>query len=376
MEAADRHRDQQSLAMGDPAADSVPGRAESRARRGGPGSVHASMWTKTQAPTTNATMVRALSPPCGARSSTPYPSEPRRVQPLQMFPGELAAGGIIARVVEHHDVPAVVHLLLHHALDSVGRCARMVVVDPHHPHAVPYLQVVVVHTGSVRLWPFSAAHCFTSSRYHFLPCVDSLAVEGKPACLESRSARWREICSPAATCPILNSCASAICPRLRHSHFTDRPVAFAHFSMALVSHTRPPASSTSGAGKDRQGIRRRLRPPQLGAHHQVSTAGPAASPLRRHRGCWWPVQPLFYAHWGLGREQPPSTVERCLVFVNTRGNTPHLSSFASQTWKKARAAIGRPDLRWHDLRHTYVAIRIAAGAHPKEIQEECGHSSY
>jgi integrase len=65
-----------------------------------------------------------------------------------------------------------------------------------------------------------------------------------------------------------------------------------------------------------------------------------------------------------------------LVFVNTRGNTPHLSSFTSQTWKKARTRIGRPDLRWHDLRHTYVAIRIAAGAHPKEIQEECGHSSY
>jgi integrase len=65
-----------------------------------------------------------------------------------------------------------------------------------------------------------------------------------------------------------------------------------------------------------------------------------------------------------------------LVFVNTRGNTPHLSSFSSQTWKKARERLERPDLRWHDLRHTYVAIRTAAGAHPKEIQEECGHSSY
>lgn len=28
------------------------------------------------------------------------------------------------------------------------------------------------------------------------------------------------------------------------------------------------------------------------------------------------------------------------------------------------------------MRHTYVAIRIAAGAHPKEIREERGHSSY
>jgi integrase len=65
-----------------------------------------------------------------------------------------------------------------------------------------------------------------------------------------------------------------------------------------------------------------------------------------------------------------------LVFVNTRGKTPHLSSFTSQTWKKARERIGRPDLRWHDLRHTWVAMKIEAGAHPKEIQEEAGHSSY
>jgi integrase len=64
-----------------------------------------------------------------------------------------------------------------------------------------------------------------------------------------------------------------------------------------------------------------------------------------------------------------------LVFVNTRRRPPHASSFASQTWKKARLAIGRPDLRWHDLRHTAVAFAIAEGAHPKAIQERMGHSS-
>lgn len=64
-----------------------------------------------------------------------------------------------------------------------------------------------------------------------------------------------------------------------------------------------------------------------------------------------------------------------LVFVNTRGQPPHLSSFTSQTWKRARAKIGRPDLRWHDLRHTAVALAIANGAHPKAIQERMGHSS-
>jgi integrase len=64
-----------------------------------------------------------------------------------------------------------------------------------------------------------------------------------------------------------------------------------------------------------------------------------------------------------------------LVFVNTRKQPPHVSSFSSQTWKQARKKVGRPDLRWHDLRHTTVALAIANGAHPKAIQELMGHSS-
>jgi integrase len=64
-----------------------------------------------------------------------------------------------------------------------------------------------------------------------------------------------------------------------------------------------------------------------------------------------------------------------LVFVNTRKHSPHVSSFSSQTWKKAREKVGRSDLRWHDLRHTTVALAIANGAHPKAIQELMGHSS-
>ena len=67
--------------------------------------------------------------------------------------------------------------------------------------------------------------------------------------------------------------------------------------------------------------------------------------------------------------------------MNTRGNTPHLSSFTSQTWKKAHAAIGRSDLRWRLFGHTYVAIRIATrrspqgnprGVRPLVIQDDDG----
>ena len=34
-----------------------------------------------------------------------------------------------------------------------------------------------------------------------------------------------------------------------------------------------------------------------------------------------------------------------------------------------------PTLRFHNLRHTAVALAISRGAHPKAIQERMGHSS-
>lgn len=45
-------------------------------------------------------------------------------------------------------------------------------------------------------------------------------------------------------------------------------------------------------------------------------------------------------------------------------------------WKDACEAAGlRPRPRFHDLRHTAVALMIQAGAHPKVIQARCGHST-
>jgi integrase len=43
-----------------------------------------------------------------------------------------------------------------------------------------------------------------------------------------------------------------------------------------------------------------------------------------------------------------------------------------------RPAVGRAQLqplRFHDLRHTYAALMIAAGAHPKLLQAQLGHTS-
>jgi integrase len=44
-------------------------------------------------------------------------------------------------------------------------------------------------------------------------------------------------------------------------------------------------------------------------------------------------------------------------------------------WTRATAAIGRPTLRVHDLRHTCASLWLGAGADPKVVQRILGHAS-
>lgn len=63
-----------------------------------------------------------------------------------------------------------------------------------------------------------------------------------------------------------------------------------------------------------------------------------------------------------------------LVFPNAAGNPISASSFHNNHFKPARTKVG-VSCRFHDLRHSSVALAIADGAHPKAIQERMGHSS-
>ena len=44
-------------------------------------------------------------------------------------------------------------------------------------------------------------------------------------------------------------------------------------------------------------------------------------------------------------------------------------------FKKAVAAIGRPDARFHDLRHSYAVAAIRAGDDIKTVQGNLGHAT-
>lgn len=63
-----------------------------------------------------------------------------------------------------------------------------------------------------------------------------------------------------------------------------------------------------------------------------------------------------------------------LVFPNRAGNPLISSSFWNAVFSPAMGRAG-VRCRFHDLRHTSVALAIAEGAHPKAIQTRMGHSS-
>jgi len=63
-----------------------------------------------------------------------------------------------------------------------------------------------------------------------------------------------------------------------------------------------------------------------------------------------------------------------LAFPNAAGNPLSASSFHNNHFKPALTMAG-VSCRFHDLRHSSVALAIADGAHPKAIQMRMGHSS-
>jgi integrase len=65
-----------------------------------------------------------------------------------------------------------------------------------------------------------------------------------------------------------------------------------------------------------------------------------------------------------------------LLFISEAGGPVSHSNWYRRHFKPALARAGLPeDTRYHDLRHTYAALLIAAGGHPRAIMERLGHSS-
>lgn len=67
---------------------------------------------------------------------------------------------------------------------------------------------------------------------------------------------------------------------------------------------------------------------------------------------------------------------RALLFPSARGSDRHLApATIYRHFYRAREAADRPDLRWHDLRHTGATLVAATGATLSELMARLGHRS-
>ena len=64
-----------------------------------------------------------------------------------------------------------------------------------------------------------------------------------------------------------------------------------------------------------------------------------------------------------------------LVFTGPKGAPLRRAGFRRSWWKPATRAAGLDRLKVHELRHTFVALRVDAGANIREVSVRAGHSS-
>ena len=63
------------------------------------------------------------------------------------------------------------------------------------------------------------------------------------------------------------------------------------------------------------------------------------------------------------------------VFTNKNGNKISRHDIVKEPFKRALKAAGLPNIRFHDLRHTFATLMISQGENIKFIQHQLGHGS-
>lgn len=80
----------------------------------------------------------------------------------------------------------------------------------------------------------------------------------------------------------------------------------------------------------------------------------------------------------LREARPPGTLEAIrgqLVFSSANGTPLSPDNMVKRRFHPALRRAELPHFRFHDLRHTYASLLIAAGEHPKYVQAQLGHAS-
>jgi integrase len=80
----------------------------------------------------------------------------------------------------------------------------------------------------------------------------------------------------------------------------------------------------------------------------------------------------LHTHWEHQQREYPGSE---LVFTDTHGHLIMPSVFRKVYYKRLFKQIGLPDLRFHDLRHTFATLLLANGINVKVVSEALGHAN-
>ena len=64
-----------------------------------------------------------------------------------------------------------------------------------------------------------------------------------------------------------------------------------------------------------------------------------------------------------------------LVFASNKGTPLDAQNIVNRHFKPLLKRASLPDIRWHDLRHTYATLLLSMGTHPTYVQKSLGHAS-
>lgn len=97
---------------------------------------------------------------------------------------------------------------------------------------------------------------------------------------------------------------------------------------------------------------------------QIALDAGTVAVLREHRARQLEERLLLGAGWR----------DHDLIFTKVDGSPIHPEKF-SREFARRVARYGVPPIRLHDLRHTWATLALAAGVHPKVVQERLGHAN-
>ncbi|MBA3369092.1 MAG: site-specific integrase [Geodermatophilaceae bacterium] len=158
---------------------------------------------------------------------------------------------------------------------------------------------------------------------------------------------------------------------------TDRYWA-AYLLLATTGMRRGEALGLRWADLDLTACRATIRQTVVTVNHEVQFGTPKTAKgrrsvsldavtvagLREHRKAQAAERLLIGAGWR----------DHDLVFAKVDGTPLHPERF-SREFTRRSARLGLPPIRLHDLRHGWATMALAAGVHPKVVQERLGHAS-